>query len=209
MATEEKKEKTPEQLRDEYRTRRDRIDGHRNDFNALSASVLAMGDNAWDETQKYARPAEMLESVYTLKKTIEPFGRYEDITNGPIFELTQLMNAFCAKWHAILFYPLTSPRDMRDNKWDENLFAENAYAPHSDDALRLLDEALRQQEGIEGHGQITFNDEAFIGKGLIQPFWKEVGYVRNRANAARLVILAELQRLQALNRELEATHDVW
>lgn len=203
MSTEKK---SPEQLRDEYRIRRDQIDGHRSDFNALSASVLAIDDDAWNETQKYARPAEMLESVYALKKAIEPFGRYEDITNGPIFELTQLMNAFCAKWHAILFYPLTSPRDMRDNKWDENLFAENAYAPHSDDALLSDDEALRQHEV---NGQITFNDEAFIGKGLIQPFWTEVGYVRNRANAARLVTLAELQRLQALNRELEATHDVW
>ena len=188
----------------EYRNRLDVIDAHRTHYNTLSASILAMDDTTWQETQKYARPAEVLESVYHLKKGIEPYGRYEDIAEGPIFELTQLINALCCKWHAILFYPIANLTKERDI--DETKFAVNGYAPYADDDIRADDEALRENCAA---GAITFNDAAFVGKGLIPVFWEEVDYIRNCANAARSTTLVEIRRLEALNQPLEDDSDVW
>ena len=187
----------------EYRNRRDVIDVLRNHYNTLSASILVMDDAIWQETQKYARPAEVLESAYNLKKSIEPYGRYDDIGDGPIFELTQLINALCCKWHPILFYPLARPAG--DNI-DDRRFAVHGYAPYTDDDIRADDEALRENCA---DGTITFNDAAFIGKGLLPVFWEEMDYVRNRANATRSITLAEIQRLEALNQPLEDDTDVW
>ena len=195
-----------EHKRTEYRNRRDRIENHYQTFNSLSASILAMDDNAWHETQKYARPAEMLESMYQLKKAIEPYGRYPITDNTePLFECIQLMNAFCCKWHAILFYPasrisgveeIDEPRGWR-------------YAPYTDDELRDDDACLRDNSDNPVVGQITFDDTDFIGKGFIPVFREEINYVRKQVNALRDITRAEIQRLEALNAALAEEPDVW
>lgn len=172
------------------------IEEHRYIYNMLSASILAMDDTDWAETQKYARPAEVLESVYILKKGIEP-QRYRTVTEEPLLELTQLLNAFCSKWHAILFYPTSLPASK--TLFDEGMWNVKGYTPYQDDELRADDDALREN-CVEGH--ITFNDAAFIGKGFIPVFWEEADYVRNRANARRIATRAEMQRLEALNQAM-------
>ena len=189
---------------EEYRDRREVIDAHLNNVNALSASVIAIGDDAWHEMRRYARPAEMLESLYHLKKAVEPYGRYDDIAEGPIFELTQHLNVLCCKWHAILFYPVAYPSG--ESAAQEGLFPDALYAVVDDVTLHENDAALREDRTV---GQVTFDDTAFIGKGLLPVFWQEVDCVRNRANAAREITLAEIQRLKALNKPLETEVNVW
>lgn len=196
-----------ERHRAAYALREGAIDEHRLIFNALSASLLAMGDNAWKETQKFARPAEVLESVYRLKKHIEP-KRYRAITDDATLELIQCLNALCSKWHAILFYPTTRPNPQ--SPFDEGLFDVKAFLVYADEDIRANDAALKAMDPREhSDTQFTWHDAAFKGKGLLPVFWEEVNYARNRANQHRFIIAAEIQRLEALNKQLEDEHGVY